>query len=98
MDGCNRPHHAKGLCKSHDSMRRRNGALVALHASNRTADGECLTCVDVEWLLACHTDPDEIAKRLGYAAGREGLRRHLRAHDREDLAGRINQVRWGVSA
>jgi hypothetical protein len=54
--------------------------------------------VDVEWLLACHTDPDEIAKRLGYAAGREGLRRHLRGHDREDLAERINRVPWGVSA
>jgi hypothetical protein len=51
MDGCNRPHHGKGLCKSHDSMRRRKGALVALHASNRTADGECLVCVDAAHLI-----------------------------------------------
>jgi len=99
MDGCNRPHHGKGLCKRHYGLQRNHGYVPTLiRGGNRPTDGECLTCVDAEWLLADNTDPDEIAKRMGYAKGREGLRRHLRAHDREDLAERMNQVRWGVSA
>ena len=98
VDGCDLTITWGDYCEAHYRRWKRNGDPGGAEIRHRTAVGECLTCVDVEWLLADNTDPDEIAKRLGYAAGREGLRRHLRGHGREDLAERINRVPWGVSA
>jgi hypothetical protein len=87
MEGCNRPHHGKGLCKSHDSMRRRKGALVALHASNRTADGECLVCVDAAHLIGMGESVHVTAVRLGYTA--QALAHHLRQHGHRSLVERV---------
>ena len=95
MDGCNRPHHGNGLCKSHDSMRRRRRTLVAL-TSNRTADGECLTCVDAAHLIGLGESVELTADRLGYTD--KSLLAHLTRHGHESLVERINRVPWGVSA
>jgi hypothetical protein len=77
-------------------MRRRKGALVALHASNRTADGECLTCIEAAHLIGLGESVELTADRLGYTA--KSLLAHLSRHGHESLVERINRVPWGVSA
>jgi hypothetical protein len=68
-------------------MRRRRGSLVALHASNRTADGECLVCVDAAHLLGLGESVHVTAARLGYTA--QSLAHHLRSHGHGSLVERV---------
>jgi len=88
MDGCNRPHHAKGVCKRHYGLQRNHGYVPTLiRGGNRTADGECLTCVDACHLLGLGESVHVTAVRLGYTV--ETLAHHLRQHGHRGLLERV---------
>lgn len=49
---------------------------------------ECLTCVDVEWLMQWGETPEQVASRLGFARY-SSMCQHLKRHGRHDLVARI---------
>ena len=89
--GCDRPVESRGLCVGHYSQHTNGRPLTDLRdrlsGDNRTADGECLTCVDACHLLGLGESVHVTAVRLGYTV--ETLAHHLRQHGHRSLVERV---------
>lgn len=97
VQGCNRAAQIHGYCEPHSRRWRRNGDPGPPEIATRTQtwfNGECLTCVDAQWLADAGVDGDEIAVRLGFDGtpkrARERLRRHLRRHGHRELSDQLS--------
>ena len=65
VDGCERRHKARGLCKLHYKRLRRSGALDATRRHLAYA-----TWIDDFWLLtSAGESPERVAQRLGLSPG-----------------------------
>lgn len=98
VDGCTGTIHGHGYCSPHYNRWRRHGdPLAGMPIRSLVTDpADCLTCLDVGWLLEVGEHPDNIAARIGIR--HNSLITHLRRHQRPDLLERLTRERQRTAA
>jgi hypothetical protein len=97
VDGCPRTVHAHNWCRTHYGRWRAHGDPLAEPRRRPVAGpADCLTCLDVAWLLEVGEHPDNVAARLRIQ--HNSLITHLHRHRRPDLVERIARDRQRTAA
>jgi hypothetical protein len=97
IDDCPRTVHAHDWCTTHYNRWRAHGDPLAEPLRRPVADpADCLTCLDVGWLLETGEHPDNVAARLRIR--HNSLITHLQRHRRPDLVERIVRDRQRTAA
>jgi hypothetical protein len=97
IDGCTDTVHGHGYCRTHYARWRKYSDPHGQPPPRPLVDpADCLTCLDVAWLLEVGEHPDNVAARLRIQ--HNSLITHLHRHRRPDLVERIARDRQRTAA